>query len=180
MILTRILAAGLAVGVGVGGSVLWQVIGSRQVAWARPARSSGIVAAAVVAGSAGMPARVAQANGPKEKSNIVAALDYLDHLRSCTPYTFKYPVPLARSIAENIILGKNGDACKVNFDVPNCCMAVCEFSPAAINALTAKAKYRKARAGRLSGSLSEAEDQKFGRQCKWVYFPGQVSIPPQK
>jgi len=56
---------------------------------------------------------------------------------------------------------------------------VCEFSPAAIRALTTEAKYRKARAGKLSGSLSEAEQQKFGRQCKWVYFPGHVKIPPR-
>lgn len=139
------------------------------------------ILAAVIAAGLGTPAVVAvpHAGGPQEKSKIVAAQEYLDHLRSCTPYTYKYPEPLARSIAENTIRGKNGDACQVSFDVPNCCMAECEFSPAAIKALTAGAKYRAARAGRLSGSLSEAEDHRFGKQCKWVFFPRQVGSPSQ-
>ena len=182
MIVARSPLAVIAVGVCAAGGGLWRVVDPRQASWARRAAWRGVIAAAVVAVGAGMPAVRAElhAIGPKEKNNVVEALGYLDHLRSCTPYTYKYPVPLARSIAENAIRGKNGDACKVSFDVPNCCMAQCEFSPAAIKALTAGAKYRAARAGRLSGSLSEAEDHKFGRQCKWVYFPRQVGSPSAK
>ena len=181
MIMARSLLAVIAVGVGAAGGGLWRVADSRQASWARRASWTGVITAAVVAVGAVMPAVSAElhANGPKERNNVVEALGYLDHLRSCTPYTYKYPEPLARSIAENTIRGKNGDACKVSIDVPNCCMAQCEFTPAAIKALTAGAKYRAARAGRLSGSLSEAEDHKFGKQCKWVFFPRQVGSPSQ-
>ena len=119
---------------------------------------------------------------PKQSQSAAAAVHYLDHLRSCTAYTYKYPVPLARSIAENMILGKNGDACKVNFDVPNCCMAQCAFSAAAIKALTSQAKYRKARTGKfdasLNASFSEAEGKRFASECKVVFFPA-ASSPPQ-
>ena len=119
---------------------------------------------------------VAQGNSPNRSQSAAEAVQYLDHLRSCTAYTYKYPVPLARSIAENTILGKNGDACKVSFHVPNCCMANCAFSAATIKALTSQAKYRKARTGKFDASLSEAQG-KNGRECHWVYFPAPASNP---
>ena len=122
---------------------------------------------------------VAQGNSSDRSQNGTAAVQYLDHLRSCTAYTYKYPEPLARSIAENIILGKNGDACKVSIDVPNCCMAQCAFSASAIKALTSQAKYRKARTGKFKASLSEAEEKKFGSECHRVFYPAPASSPSQ-
>lgn len=121
-------------------------------------------------------AAVAQGDSPDRNQRVTAAVHYLDHLRSCTAYTYKYPVPLARSIAENTILGKNGDACKVSFHVPNCCMAQCAFSTASVKALTSQAKYRKARTGKFDASLSEVQG-KSGSECQWVYYPASVSSP---
>lgn len=126
---------------------------------------------------------VAQGNSPNRSQSAAEAVQYLDHLRSCTAYTYKYPVPLARSIAQNTILGKNGDACKVSFDVPNCCMAQCAFSAAAIKALTSQAKYRKARTSKFDASLdasfSEAEGKRFASECHRVFYPGPASKPSQ-
>lgn len=107
--------------------------------------------------------------------------------RQCTTWitceaarpTYKYPEPLAHSIAENTIVGKNGDACKVRFVVPNSYTAECGFSEAAIKALTSQAKYREARTGKFNASLSEAEGRKFGSECHWVFYPAPGSSPSQ-
>lgn len=114
----------------------------------------------------------AYGSSPNGSQSVAAAVHYLDHLRSCTPYTYKYPEPLAHAIGETTIRGKSSKTCQVTLHVPKSYTADCEFSPAAIKALTTEAKYREARAGKLSGSLSEVEGQKFGKQCKWLWYPG--------
>lgn len=126
---------------------------------------------------------VAYGNSPNRSQSVVVPVHYLDHMRSCTAYTYKYPEPLAHSIAENTILGKNGDACKVRFVVPNSYTAECAFSEAAIKALTSQAKYGEARTGKFNASLnasfSEAEGKRFGSECQVVFFPGPASSPSQ-
>jgi hypothetical protein len=119
------------------------------------------------------------ASAPKRNDTVAAAVHYLDHLRSCTPYTYHYPEPLAHSIGESTIRGKSGDACKVGFLVPNSYYAECAFSAAAIKALTRQAKYREARTGKFNASLSEAEGRKFGSECHWVFYPAPASSPSQ-
>jgi len=114
---------------------------------------------------------VASGNSPNRSESVTAAVHYLDHLRRCTAYTYKYHEPLARSIAEITILGKSGDTCKVSIDVPNSYMGECAFSAAAIQALASRAKYREARTGKFNASLSEAEERKFGSECHRVFFP---------
>ncbi len=122
---------------------------------------------------------VAYGNSPQRSQSVAAAVHYLDHPRSCTAYTYKYPEPLARSIAESAILGNNGNACKVTFVVPKSYMTKCAFSEAAIKALTSQAKYAKARTGKFNASLTEAERKSFGSECQVVYFPGPASSPSQ-
>ncbi|HZQ24869.1 MAG TPA: hypothetical protein VFA89_18925 [Terriglobales bacterium] len=111
--------------------------------------------------------------------SVAVAVRYLDHLRSCTAYTYNYPEPLAHSIAESTIRGRNGDACQVRFAVPNSYTAECAFSEAALRALTSQAKYRQARMGNFNASLSEAEGKRFGSECHFLYFPGPASSPSQ-
>ncbi|HEU5047763.1 MAG TPA: hypothetical protein VFT64_07970 [Rickettsiales bacterium] len=92
---------------------------------------------------------------------------YMDNLKTCTPYTFAYPNPMdPSSTSKNIIKGKEGDHCLVEFLLPNNMKMECSFSPAAITALTSEQKYDEARKHEMSGSSEDNASQFMTQECK--------------
>jgi hypothetical protein len=108
------------------------------------------------------PATVA---GGAEKT-ASSAVEYLDHLKACTAFTFKYPHPLHPGFtAKTVIRGQKGDKCEVIYLAPDDQLVECEFSARTITLMTSTAKYKEARAGAFTGSLSEAESRIASREC---------------
>ncbi len=99
------------------------------------------------------------------------AVQYLDHLKTCTPYTWKYPSPLAPaslagSYSQNIIRGKKGNTCQVSYLMPNNLRMECEHSAGTIKSMTSEAAYKAARAGEFSFSFgSNSDDTVVKREC---------------
>lgn len=92
---------------------------------------------------------------------------YMDNLKTCTPYTFSYPNPLdPGTTSKNIIKGKSGDHCLVEFILPNDMKMECSFSTAAISALTSEQKYEEARKHEMSGSSEDQASQFMSKECK--------------
>ena len=98
-----------------------------------------------------------------------AAIQYLDHLKACTPHTFKYPHPFVPSFTgQDIIKGREGDKCHVTFIMPNNLKMECELSAETIRLMTSEAKYREARAGEFQGSSSDPESKRVGQECRLI------------
>lgn len=92
---------------------------------------------------------------------------YMDNLKTCTKYTFTYTNPLdPTSTLKNVIKGKQGDHCMVEFIMPNNMKMECSFSPAAIQALTSEQKYEEARKHEIPGSTEDTASQFMTQECK--------------
>jgi hypothetical protein len=119
-------------------------------------------------------APVQQRNASDDLST--GATQYLDHLKSCIPYTFKYPHPLVAGFTgENIIKGRQGDKCQVIYLMPNNLRAECEHGPATITRMTSESAYQEARAGEFNFSFSSNSDGPASRECH--LFQGGKELP---
>ncbi len=125
-------------------------------------------AEAIVAQNAAMQAAPA---GSVRESGVAddpstRAVQFLDHLKTCTPYTFKYPHPLVPSFTgQNIIQGKKGDKCQVTYLMPNNLKMECEHSPATIRRMTSEAAYKKARSDEFGFSFFSGTEDPASREC---------------
>lgn len=105
------------------------------------------------------------------------AIQYLNHLKTCTPYTFKYPHPLVQGFTgQNIIHGKEGDLCLVTYLMPNSLKAECGHGPTTIKRMTSEAAYEKARSGEFAFSFS-SDDQDAVAKKECHLFQGSTELP---
>ncbi len=138
------------------------------------------VAESIVAQNVAGHATASPAN-PKntgEDYDSAAAVRYLDDLKTCTPYTWKYPNPLVPgSTSQNIIHGKKGDKCRVTYLMPNNLKADCDHSAETIKQITSESAYQQARSGEynISFHLSSSGDSPFNRECH--LFQGSKELP---
>ncbi len=106
------------------------------------------------------------------------AVRYLDDLKTCTPYTWKYPNPFVPGFTDqDIIRGKRGDKCQVTYLMPNDLKADCEHSAATIKQMTSESAYEQARSGEYTASfhLSSNADSPFNHECH--LFQGSKELP---
>ena len=95
------------------------------------------------------------------------ALEYLDNLKTCTPFTFNYPHPFVPGFtAQNIIKGKLAGNCRVTFVMPGDKKLNCQFTPETVKLLTSEAIYEEARQNRYSGSTSDPASKRMSEECK--------------
>jgi hypothetical protein len=95
------------------------------------------------------------------------AVKYLDHLKTCTPFTLQYPHPAVPGFtAQNIIKQKVAGNCLVTFVMPGDKKLNCQFTPETVKLLTSEAKYEEARQNRYSGATSDAVSQRMSEECK--------------
>ncbi|HEV7613942.1 MAG TPA: hypothetical protein VGO37_18830 [Steroidobacteraceae bacterium] len=95
------------------------------------------------------------------------AVKYLDHLKTCTPFTLQYPHPIVPGFtAQNIIKEKVAGNCLVTFVMPGDKKLNCRFTSETIKLLTTEAKYAEARQNRYVGSTSDAVSQRMAEECK--------------
>ena len=95
------------------------------------------------------------------------AVKYLDHLKTCTPYTLQYPHPIVPGFtAQNIIKKKVAGKCLVTFVMPGNKKLNCQFTPETVKLLTSEEKYEEARHGSYSGATSDAVNQRMSEECK--------------
>ena len=95
------------------------------------------------------------------------AVKYLDSLKTCAPFTLKYPHPFVPSFtAQNIIRGEVAGNCLVTFVMPGDKKLNCRFTPETVKLLTSEAKYAEARQNTYTGAASDAASQKMSEECK--------------
>lgn len=93
---------------------------------------------------------------------------YMDHLRSCVPYTFSYQNPfMPNAVSQNVIRGRSGNHCLVTMQTGPYTWD-CSFSPEAISVMTSDAKYSDARNNTLSGSSDDLPSYYLRKECKFV------------
>jgi hypothetical protein len=100
------------------------------------------------------------------------AVAWLDHLKTCTPYTYRYPNPIVPSVTdENIITGRKDGTCQVTYVIPGPDNNVCQLTAPTIALMTSADQYQQARTGRFGGSSSDALSQRMTQECTLVKKP---------
>ncbi len=95
---------------------------------------------------------------PAERTFYEDTITYYDYLKTCTPHTFSYEHPLAAGFeGKNIIIGKKGDSCQVEFLMPGMKM-LCDFSSESIATLTSEKNYQDARNGIMSSTRMNSDE----------------------
>ena len=95
-------------------------------------------------------------------------ITYMDHLKSCVPYTFRYQNPfMPDAVSQNVIRGRSGNHCLVTMQTGPYTWD-CSFSPEAISAMTGDAKYSDARSHTLSGSSNDPSSQYLRQECTFM------------
>jgi hypothetical protein len=98
-----------------------------------------------------------------------AAIQYLDHLRTCTPYSFKYLMPNTDMTVQNIIKGEQSGKCQVTYLMGDSSKFEskfeCELSPETIKLMTSDAIYQGLRSGKPLASADEGTSR-FLQECR--------------
>lgn len=84
-----------------------------------------------------------------------AAIQFLDHMKTCTPYSFTYLMPDADFTVQNIIKGERSGKCQVTYFMADKSKLECELSAETIKLMTSDTQYKALRSGKPPASAEE-------------------------
>lgn len=121
-----------------------------------------------------LAAALAMAAAPVCAQDLAAFFDgsirFLEHLKTCAPFSFKYEHPLIGGQAEHRIAGKENGACHVIYVVPigetnQVITRDCHLSDSTIALMTTEEKFKELRDWETSGSTSDPVNIAMDREC---------------
>ncbi|MBN2006528.1 MAG: DUF333 domain-containing protein [Anaerolineae bacterium] len=94
-----------------------------------------------------------------------AGIDWMDHLKTCTPYEQSYMNPILQVKQVNIIKGHDGEACVMSRETEGQFWIKCRLNEDGIKVLTRDELYEQMKAKTASGDTSEASTEIYNSQC---------------
>jgi hypothetical protein len=101
------------------------------------------------------------------------SIKFLEHLKTCTPFSFTYEHPLIGDQAEHRIAGKENGACHVVYVIPTgerdrVITRDCHLSDSTIALMTTDEKFKQLRDWITAGSTSDPVNTAMDRECRDV------------
>jgi hypothetical protein len=117
----------------------------------------------------GAIATLSTASLPAANYPYADAIKYLDHLKTCTPYSFEYLMPNTDMTVQNIIKGEQSGKCQVTYLMGSNSKFEskfeCELSVETIELMTRDVMYQQLRSGKPLASADEAANR-FLQECR--------------
>ena len=96
---------------------------------------------------------------------IKKGIEYMDHLKACSPYTRVFELAIFGTVKQEII-GKSNGRCHVvstHFDYGT--QEVCHYTDKTIALMTSKKKYSEVRSGQFTGSSDSLVSARMTAEC---------------
>jgi hypothetical protein len=110
---------------------------------------------------------VASAPTPVHFDELFAAgVDWMDHLKTCTPYVQTMKHPFLKGDQVNTIRGMNEGFCETTMETPGVAVLSCKLDAEGVKALTRDELYEQMASKTISGGTEDPSAQVYMTQCE--------------
>jgi hypothetical protein len=95
-----------------------------------------------------------------------AGVDWMDHLKTCTPYVQTMKHPFLKGDQVNTIKGMNGDFCETTMETPGVAVISCKLDAEGVHTLTREELYEQMASKTISASTEDPSALVYASQCE--------------
>jgi hypothetical protein len=99
---------------------------------------------------------------------FAAGVDWMDHLKTCTPYVQTMKHPFLKGDQVNTIKGMNGDLCEISMETPGFAVLSGKLDADGVEALTRAELYEQAETKTIHGSTEDPSGMVYASQCETI------------